>query len=75
LGQDVSEIYHSMIHHIFFQSYSQADFCFSISDILQKNTGTNGNKALPWVAFSAVLGIVRSLTPSGVSSVQDLVGD
>jgi len=64
-----------IILNICFQVYSQTDLCFYIAEMLQNNTGTNGNGSLPRLAFSAVLGIVQSIIPSGVSSVQDLVGD
>jgi len=42
---------------------------------LLKNTVTNGERVLFRSAFSAVLVIVQSIIPSGVSGVQDLVGD
>jgi len=64
-----------MILNICFQAYSQTDLCFFMAEILQNNTGTNRNRSLPRVVFSAVLGVIQSIIPSGVSSVQDLVGD
>jgi len=55
-----------MILNICFQAYSQTDLCFCVAEILQDNTGTNPNRKLPQVVFSAVLGVVQSIIPSGV---------
>jgi len=38
-------------------------------------TVTNEERQLPRMAFSAVLGIVQSMIPSGVSAIQELIGD
>jgi len=61
--------------NICFQAYSQTDLCFYVGELLQDKTGTNGNRSLPRVAFSTLLGILQNIFPSGVSIVQDLVGE
>jgi len=65
----------TMMLNICFQAYSQTDLCFYIAEIVQNKTGTNNNRSLPRVFFSAALGAVQIIIPSGVSCVQDLVGD
>jgi len=61
--------------NIIFQAYSQTDLCFYIGELLQDKTGTNGSRGLPRVALSTVLGLAQNVFPSGISIVQDLVGD
>lgn len=64
-----------VVLNIFFQIYSQTDLCFCITDVLQKKTGFNEKGALPRMAFSIFLGVIQSMSPSGSSAIQELVGN